>query len=74
MLAFGIQHLIEDNQQTKNIGFNDFELYNSLEDRVNILYKKAKTDKNTVIILSPVSSSYDKFKNFEMLRKIFKIV
>lgn len=58
--------------ELKNIGFNNFELCNSLEDCVNILYKKAKTDKNTIIILSPASPSYDMFKNFEVRGKIFK--
>ncbi len=53
-------------------GFNNFKLCNTLDECVEKLYNAANNNKNSVIILSPASASYDMYKNFEERGKHFK--
>lgn len=52
--------------------FNRFFLCSTLKNCVENLYTKAKNDKNSVVILSPASASYDMYKNFEERGNNFK--
>ena len=45
--------------------FLNFKKCESLEQCVEYLMEQSKNDKNSIIILSPASPSYDMFKNFE---------
>lgn len=52
--------------------FNNFELYDTLNNCIKKLYSIAKNNKNSVIILSPASASYDMYRNFEERGNHFK--
>ena len=53
-------------------GFNNFLICGTLKVCFETLYNRAKEDKNSVIILSPASPSYDMYKNFEERGNEFK--
>ena len=53
-------------------GFTKFIVYKTLRECIESLYNKAKDDKNSVIVLSPASASYDMYKNFEERGNDFK--
>lgn len=62
---------ILDKQFAEN-NIDNFLFCPTIKDCVNTLYEKAKNDTKPVIILSPASTSYDMYKNFEERGKDFK--
>ena len=54
----------------KRNNFNNYRLFNTLEDAVRGLFEDAK--KGEIVLLSPASASFDQFLNFEQRGEVFK--